>query len=488
MKRYSPVDRSDHPNSPCRTCRSHSRSRRVELRRPQLSPPGTAGGGRSVAPMAVTPAEDLLAFIDASPSPYHCVAEAARRLERAGFEAASAGAQAADSAAHPATDPATWNGGVRAVNRGYVRSGGALVAWSCGADALGRLRLIGAHTDSPNLRIVPRPDSDSAGFSQLSVAPYGGLLANSWLDRDLGLSGRVAVRAANGPATRLFRDDRPLLRVPQLAVHLDRSIGAEGLRLDPARHLTPVWGLGQSKLNGFAAYVAAAVDCSVDDVLGWDVMAHDLTPAGYLGLDESMICASRLDNQASCFGAVRVLSEYAGPDTAMIALFDHEEIGSESSTGASGAMLAQVLDALAATWGQSRDAVRIACATGGCLSADMAHATHPNYSERHDPGHPVRLGGGPVVKVNVNQRYATDAVTAAGFRQACDYSGIPHQTYSHRNDLPCGSTIGPITATRLAIPTVDVGMAMLSMHSIREMMGTSDVDWMIQSFAAWLAD
>ncbi len=437
--------------------------------------------------MAVTPAEDLLAFIDASPSPYHCVAEAARRLERAGFEPASAQVDNDHAPEVRASDPAVWNGGLRALDRGYVRTGGALIAWSCGSEALGRLRLIGAHTDSPNLRIVPRPDVDTVGFRQLGITPYGGLLANSWLDRDLGLSGRVAVRSAAAPETRLFRDDRPLLRVPQLAIHLDRSIGTEGLRLDPARHLTPVWGLTDPQADGFAAYLAAMVDCPADEIMAWDVMAHDITTAGYLGTDESMISASRLDNQVSCFGAVRALSEYAGPDTAMIALFDHEEVGSESSTGAAGALLPQVLDALAAAWGQSPDAVRIACATGGCLSADMAHATHPNYSERHDPAHPVRVGGGPVVKVNVNQRYATDAVTAAELRQVCDRSGIRHQTYSHRNDLPCGSTIGPITATRLGIPTVDVGMAMLSMHSIRELMGTSDVDLMLQCFAAWLA-
>ena len=398
--------------------------------------------------MSISIAEDLLGFIDASPSPYHCVAEAAKRLSRGGWT------------------ETTWDNGFTAAPRGFVRVGGALIGWSNDEAAVQPIVMIGAHTDSPNLRITPRPDLSVGGVRQLGISPYGGVLANSWLDRDLGLSGRVVVRSGDGVDVRLMRDDRPLLRVPQLAIHLDRTISSEGLKLDPSRHLTPVWGLGSSSPGEFAAWLAGAVGVEPHEVVGWDVMCHDTLPAGFLGADEELISAARLDNQASCFGAVSSLigvGSRAGR-TLLIALFDHEEVGSASTTGAGGALLPQVLDRLTSAWGGDAATLANALGTGHCMSADMAHATHPNYPERHDPAHQIALGGGPVVKVNVNQRYATDGPTAGRFRALCDGASIPHQTYSHRNDLQCGSTIGPITAARLGIPTIDVGMAQLSMH------------------------
>lgn len=419
------------------------------------------------------PAADLLSFVDASPSPYHCVAEAARRLGRAGFS------------------PSDWTGDFEPSGAGYVEVGGALVAWKAPAGGPGSpVRIIGAHTDSPNLRIKPRPDHTSAGFRQLLVEPYGGLLQNSWLDRDLGLSGRVVVRdATGGTETRLFRDDRPLLRVPQLAIHLDRDVN-NGLKLNPAVHLTPVWGLGDDRGVEFRQWLAAQVDARAADVMGWDVMCHDTLPGGFLGDDEELISAPRLDNQASCFGAVETLVRLQQEDTTrshgvIVALFDHEEVGSQSSTGAGGALLGHVISRLNAAWGGTDADLVATLASSHCLSADMAHGTHPNYPERHDVGAPIRLGGGPVVKANVNQRYATDGPSAADFRLAAERAGVATQTYSHRNDLTCGSTIGPMTAAGLGVATVDVGMAMLSMHSIRELMATADVAHMIDSFAEW---
>jgi aspartyl aminopeptidase len=420
----------------------------------------------------VSDADDLLAFIDSSPTPYHAVAEAAARLTAAGFTEVDL----ADE----------WPiGGER-----FVTRGGALIAWSAPVDSPELpLRIIGAHTDSPNLRIKPRPDMDRAGFRQLDVEPYGGLLLNSWLDRDLGLAGRAIVRDGRGRvSTRLFRDDRPLLRVPQLAIHLDRDITTKGLLLNKQDHMTPVWGLGEASDGEFASWLAETVGVPSGDVLGWDAMCHDTLPAGFLGSTEELISAPRLDNLCSCFGAVRSLIACSGVAEVVpvIALFDHEEVGSTSATGADSALLGQVVERLVASRGGGPAEVVRSLAGSSCLSADMAHGTHPNYTDRHEPNHWITLGGGPVIKTNLNLRYATDGVTGAGFRMACERVGVPVQEYSHRNDLPCGSTIGPITAAKLGIPTIDVGMPQLSMHSIRELMASSDVSLMLTAFTAWL--
>jgi aspartyl aminopeptidase len=295
----------------------------------------------------------------------------------------------------------------------------------------------------------------------------------------------------------LFRDDRALLRVPQLAIHLDRDVNEKGLMLDRARHLTPIWGLGATSEGDFAAYLAEQVGVIPADVLAWEVMLHDLTPAALLGGEGELIASARLDNLCSCYGAVRALVDAAaatgassgatGPAAVpVIALFDHEEVGSGTATGASGALLPAVLARMVTARGGSDDDLRRSLASSRCLSADMAHGTHPNYPERHDIDHPIRLGAGPVIKINMAQRYATSATSAGELRRRCDEAGVPLQVYAHRNDLPCGSTIGPLTAAGLAVDVVDVGMAQLSMHSAREVMAAVDDDLMVRGFAACL--
>lgn len=423
--------------------------------------------------MSATPADDLLAFIDASPTPYHAVAEASARLASAGFSELDL------------TDD--WSPGGAA----FVASGGALVAWVAPeGDPARPLRIIGAHTDSPNLRVKPRPDITAAGFRQLDVEPYGGLLLNSWLDRDLGLAGRAVIRSGPGTlTTRLFRDDRPLLRVPQLAIHLDREINERGLLLNRQQHMTPVWGLGAGSDGDFTSWLADSLGVDPADIMGWDAMCHDTLPAGFLGVNEELISAPRLDNLCSCFGAISALigvGDVAAGVVPLVALFDHEEVGSTSATGAGSTLLRDVLDRLTATRGGTSDDLVRACAASLCLSADMAHGTHPNYPDRHEPNHHITLGGGPVIKTNLNLRYATDAETGARFRLLCERIGVPVQEYSHRNDLPCGTTIGPLTAAGVGVPTVDVGMAQLSMHSIRELMASGDVAMMVEVFSAWL--
>lgn len=418
----------------------------------------------------VEPVQDLIGYIDASPTPYHAAHNAAARLADAGFE--------------------EFPGGGHHAGAWFVVRDGALVAWVDGERPTGPLRLIGAHTDSPNLRIRPRPDLSVAGVRQLRIEVYGGALVNSWLDRDLGLAGRVVVRDGDTVRAQLYRSDRPLLRVPQLAIHLDRDVNERGLQLDRQQHLTPVWGLGESAEGDFRDWLGGELGVSGQHVLGWDLACFDHQPSAVLGRDGELLAAPRLDNLCSSFGAVEALlatrwaADAAAP--AAIVLFDHEEVGSTSSTGADSTWLASVLEQRSLALGLDRAAHLRMLSESMLLSADMAHATHPNHTMRHEPGHWVRLGGGPVIKHNVNQRYATDALGAAEFRRCCAAAGVGIQEYSHRGDLPCGSTIGPLSAAQLAVRTVDVGMPQLSMHSARELMAVADVGSMLASFSSWL--
>jgi len=395
-------------------------------------------------------AADLCAFIDDAPSPFHAVATAARRLEAAGFTRLD------EAAAWPAD---------AGRGRRYLVRDGALVAWASD-DPVDGWRIAGAHTDSPNLRVKPIPDTGRAGARQLAVEPYGGVLLNSWLGRDLGLSGRVALADGSLP---LVRIDEPVLHLPQLAIHLDREIGTEGLRLNPQQHVVPIWGLGTPDEGGFRRFLADRLGVDAGAVVAWDVMTHDLAPSTLAGRDGELLSAPRLDNLCSSWAAVDGLIR-AG--TGVVALWDHEEIGSDTNRGAGSPLLGTALERIT---GGRREAYHRALAQSVCLSIDMAHATHPNYAEKHEPGHWIALGGGPVVKTNVNQRYATDARSAAVFAAACTKAGVTPQWYAHRTDLPCGSTIGPITAAKLGIPVVDAGAPMLAMHSARELMATADV-------------
>lgn len=419
------------------------------------------------------PVQDLRAFIDASPTPFHAVERARDRLLGAGFSELDATEVFTDGGGRPA----------------FVVRDGSLVAWSGGTDPAPR-RLIGAHTDSPNLRVRPRPDTGRAGFRQLAVEVYGGALVNSWLDRDLGLAGRVAVRSPGGRLEhRMFRTDTAVLRVPQLAIHLDREINDRGLKLDRQQHLSPVWGLGDPSEGDLRSWLAGLVGARPVDVLGWDAACFDLQPSALIGVDGELLAAARLDNLCSTFGAIEALvaagATGLASSTSAVVLYDHEEVGSTTATGAAGSWLAQVLERRAAASGHGRPQLLAGLAGATLLSADMAHGTHPNYPERHEPNHWVRVGGGPVLKHNVNARYATDSRGAGLFKLACDQAEVAVQEYSHRGDLPCGSTIGPLAAAGLAVDTVDVGMAQLSMHSAREVMAAVDVGRMVRAFTAW---
>lgn len=407
-----------------------------------------------------THTDDLIAYLAASPSPYHAVASAAERLEKAGFR------QVAETEA--------WDG--RPGGRFLIR-GGALVAWYVpeGAGPQTPFRIVGAHTDSPTLRVKPRPDTGSEGWRQIAVEIYGGVPLNTWLDRDLGLSGRLALR---GGSTVLVHLDEPLLRVPQLAIHLDRQVN-EGMKLDRQRHLTPVWGLGKAEEGDLIDYVAERSGVDAGEIIGWDLMVQDVQPPSYLGRDRELLAGPRLDNLLSVHAGTAALSAVAASGggasaVPVLAAFDHEETGSESDTGAMGPLLANVLErSVLARGGSAEDRARALAGTV-CLSADMGHAVHPNYSERHEPGHHPLPNGGPILKVNVNQRYSTDGVGRAVFAEACERAGVPWQIFVSNNAMPCGTTIGPLTAARLGVTTVDCGVAALSMHSARELCGADD--------------
>lgn len=417
-----------------------------------------------MAPPIEDPAlDDLRSFISASPSPFHVVDSAVGRLLAAGFA--------------PIDEREPWP---TAPGRYLVVRDGSIIAYSTeAAHPRNGYRIIGAHTDSPNLRLRPRPDRHSCGFAQLAIEVYGGVLLNSWLDRDLGLSGRIALRSASGTIENvLFSIDEPLLRIPQLAIHLDRSISTEGLRLDPQRHMTPVWGLDTGL--DLRSHLASRLEVSPGSILSWELMCHDLTPPAILGADHSMLAAPRLDNQLSCHGAVAALiassdrARHDGAAVPLICLFDHEEVGSESATGAAGSMLGTTLERISMGAGISRDQHLAALASSVCFSADGAHATHPNHPERHEPNHLIELGAGPVIKHNESRRYASDAPGVAMVIEAARRCSVPLQHFSSRGDIPCGSTIGPVTSARLGIRTIDLGVAQLSMHSARELCGVAD--------------
>ena len=408
--------------------------------------------------------ESLLAYLDSSPSPWHAVGSSCRLLDAAGFVELDERDPWAD------LPPAA-----------YVVRGGALIAWRRPSTARPRsIRIIGAHTDSPCLRVKPNPDTSRAGWRQLGVEVYGGALLNSWLDRDLGLAGRVLT---TGGDSTLVHVDAAIARVPQLAIHLDREVNEHGLVLDRQAHLTPVWATELSV--DFEKWLGAAA--SLDGIPAWwELCLYDVQPAGVLGADRSMLASGRLDNLVSCWAATTALAA-AEPsaDLAVIALFDHEEVGSASTTGASGPFLSTILERLHGDG--SRDDFHRLLAASSCISADNAHAVHPNYPERHDPEHAPIVNHGPAIKINMNQRYATSADTAQLFASACEQAGVPVQTFVSRNNMPCGSTIGPLTATRLGIATVDVGVPQLSMHSARELCGVRDPQWLADALAAYFA-
>lgn len=432
--------------------------------------PGTVAFDRSHT-------DDLMRYIAASPSSYHAVAEAGRRLAAAGFRRVAE------------TDAWDDEPGGR-----YLTRGGAILAWyvpeGARRDPARGFRVFGGHTDATGFRVKPRPDTGAFGWRQVAVEIYGGPVLHTWLDRDLGIAGRLVTRDGG---EHLVVTDRPVLRVPQLAIHLDRGVN-EKFTLDRQRHVTPIWGLGTPRDGELIAYLAEQADLPAADVTGWDLALFDTAPPAYLGRDGELLAAARLDNLLSVHAGISALIsavEAGLPDGApipVVAGFDHEECGSDSDTGAGGALLETLLRRLVANRGGDLEAHARALAASVCLSSDVGHAVHPNYPEKHEPGHHPMPNGGPILKVNVNQRYTTDGRGRAIWARACERAKVQWQTFVSNNSVPCGSTIGPITSTRLGITTLDVGCAILSMHSARELAGADDPYLLAAATRAFLSE
>lgn len=419
-------------------------------------------------------ARDLLAFIDASPSPWHAVAASAERLDAAGFR--------------PLLESERWS--LQAGDKRYViRNATSIIAFVVGRQALATsgITLVGAHTDSPGLRIKPRPAENAQGVIRLGVEVYGGPILATFADRDLALAGRVHVRTPEGCAAHLVRFDAPMLRLPNLAIHMNRDVNENGLKFNKQTELPLLLGMADERTAEacFREPIAARLGVSPAALLTWELVAYDTQKGSLWGLAEEFIADSQLDNLASCHAALCALIANAAPEqTIAAAFFDHEEVGSESASGAAGSFLADVLNRIAHSQGLDVEDQKRMAAASFFISADMAHGWHPNFPAAYEPCHKALIGGGPVIKANANQRYSTDAATAARFMAICQRAGVPCQQYAHRTDLGCGSTIGPIVAARLGIASVDVGSPMWAMHSIRESAGVQDHLWMTQALAA----
>lgn len=424
-------------------------------------------------------AQDLLDFIDASPSPWHAVATCEQRLQAAGF------------ARLDETERWTLQAGDK---RYVVRGDAAIIAFVVGSAALTEsgLRIIGAHTDSPGLRIKPRPAEEVGGMVRLGVEVYGAPILATFADRDLSLAGRVHVRTPDGFATRLVRFADPLLRLPNLAIHMNREVNESGLKFNKQSELPLLLGVAEEGVKADARFrqpIAAALGVEPGDLLTWELNAYDTQKGSLWGADREFIADSQLDNLASCHAALNALLATDQPAaTCLCAFFDHEEVGSESAAGAGGSFIADVLARLAGNAGLDGEDQRRMVARSFFISADMAHGWHPNFPAAYEPCHHALVNAGPVIKSNANQRYSTTGETAARFMALCARAGVPCQQYAHRTDLGCGSTIGPIVAARLGIPSVDVGSPMWAMHSIRESAGVLDHGYMIAALSAAFAD
>lgn len=426
--------------------------------------------------MTLTPEQagaDLRAFVDASPSSFHAVDEIVRRLVEGGFTALD--------------ERERWSlapGDARYV----VRDGGSVIAFRVGSAPLPEagIRLVGTHTDSPTFKVRPRHDVRRGTYRLVGVEPYGGLLAHTWLDRELTVAGRLAVRAIDGGVA-LHHVTLPggPVRLPSLAIHLDRAV-REGLKLDPQTQLVPVWGADSDGDPTLLQALAAEAGVTPDAVLGHDLVLADTQPSAATGIDGSWVAAPRLDNLGSCHSAtLALLAAAPAAHTQLLVANDHEEVGSGSAEGARGSFLEDAVARLvAATGAHDPQDLHVTVARSHLVSADMAHAQHPTQGERHEPAHAPVLGGGPVLKLNANQAYATDARSGGWFAARCADAGVPLQHFVSRADLPCGSTIGPLTAMRLGLSTVDVGSPLLGMHSCRELGSAEDVPLMVRALTA----
>jgi aspartyl aminopeptidase len=408
--------------------------------------------------------QSLLAFLQASPTPFHAALSMAQVLLAAGYTELFEGE--------------VWQLEERA---GYFirRNDSSIIAiWL--ADKSQALRLVGAHTDSPCLKVKPNASVSGKGYFQLGVEVYGGALLAPWFDRDLSLAGRVHARIGGKIESVMVNFERAIATVPSLAIHLDREAN-KGRTINPQTQLPPVLSIAGAKDKDLNTLLAVEVTKrlaeqygdsapKVESILDYELFFYDTQPPAIMGLDNEFIASARLDNLLSCFVGLQSLLESNSSQNKLLICTDHEEVGSASACGAQGPFLQQVMERI---WPSNEDRNRI-IAGSMMISADNAHGIHPNFADKHDQNHGPMLNQGPVIKVNANQRYATNSLTSAIFKQLCDDIGVRCQTFVTRTDMGCGSTIGPITASEVGIETIDIGVPTFGMHSIRELAGSED--------------
>jgi len=415
-----------------------------------------------ITPETAKHAQGLLDFIDESPSPWHAVAMMEKQLLEKGFTRLE--------------ESLAWS--LRPHGRHYViRGGSSLIAFILGSKPLPEsgFHIVGAHTDSPGLRLKPRAPHQTETMMRLAVEVYGGPILATFSDRDLSLAGRICVKSDATLHSRLIRFEQPLVRLTNLAIHMNRSVNEDGLKFNKQNELPLLLSSlcdAESPEQKFFRLVADMAECKPSDILSWDLNVYDTQKGSFWGPELEFIADSQLDNLSSCYAGLIALLETEAPENTCVgAFFDHEEIGSESNRGAMGSFISDVLERIADA---DMPRYKQALARSFMISADAAHAYHPNFPNAYEPLHRIAVNQGPAIKVNANQRYATDSMTEAKFIELCRQADVPYQKYSHRTDLACGSTIGPMTAARLGIPTVDVGCPLWAMHSIRESAGVLD--------------
>jgi len=420
----------------------------------------------------------LMQFVQASPTPYHAVASLSAELDAAGFTRLE--------------ENARWQ---LERNRGYyvTRMGSSIVAFRTGDKDLSTtgINMVGAHTDSPCLKVKPLPEIIRQKYIQLGVEVYGGVLLNPWFDRDLSMAGRVDYRGKDGKLAYSLVDFKKAVAViPSLAIHLDREAN-EKRAINAQTYLPPV--LSQSSADNkfvfkdlLQQFLVDEQGLDVDKVHAYDIRFYDVQPPALVGMEDEFITSARLDNLLSCYIGLQSLLASSGEDASLLICTDHEEVGSVSAPGAKGPFLESVVDRIAESFAPaSSEAKRHVLDNSTFYSVDNAHGIHPNFADKHDDKHGPLLNQGPVIKINGNQRYATSSETSAAFRQLCEDNAIPVQAFVVRNDMGCGSTIGPIVAGELGVKTLDIGVPTFAMHSIREMAGSKDTLYLASALKAF---
>lgn len=401
---------------------------------------------------------DLKVFLESSPTSWHAAMQAGNRLASCDFI--------------PLSEHEPWN--LEWGKKYFVLRGGSICAWIMPEKKALRAQLTVSHTDSPALKLKPCPYIQQDNMGLFGVEIYGAPLLTSWLNRDLGLAGRVVILNDQGVQEErlVFLDDAPLF-IPELAIHLNREVNEKGLLLNKQEHLRPLIGLMETD----PLETLLRRHLSFKKLLSFDLFLVPLEPPRFIGHEGELLAAYRLDNLASVHASISAIAYVQKPpsDTLLVTVcYDHEEIGSHSNCGAGSAFLVDMFDRLKGKMGWTLEEYQLFKRSSTCVSIDMAHGVHPNHKDKHDPEHRPLLGKGIALKYNAQQRYATDALSAAPIIHACQQLNLPYQSFVNRSDMPCGSTIGPIIAEQLGILTVDIGIPELSMHASREVMATQD--------------